>query len=188
MESNAMAPSTTPTQSQLRLLLGTSALTLLIGLALLAFGFLFVQEANASRDWPTVTGRIQNVRVTWDLTNYQESMPDREYYFEVQYAYAVDGQSYTGERFSLGDGSNAAGRTYHSEDEARAAAAAAYTAGSDITVYYDPAGPEAAVLQPGAGLGTYAPLILGLFFLLVGVALWRLYSRRKALLGASYDI
>lgn len=188
METNALAPSNTPTQSQLRLLLGTSVLALLLGVALLAFGFSFVRQANASRDWPTVTGRIQNVRVTWDLTNSQESLPGREYYFEVQYAYAVDGQSYTGERYSLGDGSNAAGRTYNSEEEAREAAAAAYTAGSDITVYYDPAAPEAAVLQPGASLGTYAPLILGLFFLLVGVALWRLYSQRKALLSHSETI
>ncbi|GAB4543036.1 MAG: hypothetical protein Kow0063_35730 [Anaerolineae bacterium] len=188
METNQTPPTHMPTRSQLRLLLGTAVLLLVISAALLAFGFFFLQEANASRSWPAVTGRVQNVRVTWDLSHSQEAMPDREYYFEVQYVYTVDGQRYTGERYSLGDGSNAAGRTYRSEEEAREAAAAAYTAGSDITVYYDPAVPEAAVLQPGAGFGTYAPLLLGLFFLLGGVALWRLYSRRKALVSGSETI
>lgn len=188
METNAIAPSTTPTQSQLRLLLGISVLTLLLSLAVLAFGVSFVQEANASRDWPTVTGRIQNVRVTWDLTNYQESMPGREYYFEVQYAYEVDGQAYTGKRYSLGEGSNAAGRTYNSEDEAREAAAAAYAAGSDITVYYDPAGPASAVLQPGASFGTYIPLIFGALLILGGVGLLGVYRRRRALQSSEQQI
>lgn len=188
METNKRQPTQIPTPSQLRLLLGTAVLLLVIGGALLAFGFFFVQEANASRNWPAVTGRIQNVRVTWGLSNSQEAMPDREYYFEVQYAYEVDGQTYSGDRYSLGDGSNAAGRTYNSEDEAHEAAAAAYTAGSDITVYYDPAAPEMAVIQPGASFGTYAPLLLGIFFLLGGVAFWRLYSRRKALLSGSETI
>lgn len=185
METNKTQPTQIPTPSQQRVMLGTVVLLFVISAALLAFGFLFLQKAYASRNWPAVTGRIQNVRVTWDVDNSPESMGDREYYFEVRHAYEVDGQAYTGERYSFGDGSNAAGRIYRSEDEARAAAAAAYTVGSDITVYYDPAAPESAVLQPDAGFGAYAPLFLGLFFLLVGVASWRLYSRRKALLGAS---
>lgn len=188
METNKTQSTQIPTQSQQRVLLGTVVLLFVISAALLAFGLFFVQEANASRSWPAVTGRAQTVRVTWDLSNRQESMPDRDYYFEVRYTYQVDGKTYTGERYSLGGGSNAAGRTYNSEDEARAAAAAAYQAGDSITVYYDPAAPESAVLQPGAGFGTYAPLILGLFFLLGGVALWRLYSRRKALLSRSETI
>ncbi|GIV78971.1 MAG: hypothetical protein KatS3mg050_3365 [Litorilinea sp.] len=182
METHKTQPAQIPTRSQLRLLLGTAALSLAISAALLAFGFVFLQKANASRDWPAVTGRVQNVRVTWNLSNSQGSMPDREYFFEVHYTYAVEGQTYTGKRFSLGHGSNAAGRTYDSEEAARAAAAA-YTAGSAITVYYDPAAPEEAVLLPGAGFGAYAPLLLGLLFLLAGAALLRFYSRRKALVS-----
>lgn len=185
METDKNQPTQMPTQSQQRVLLGITALLFVISAALLVFGFFFVQEANASRDWPMVTGRIQNVRVTWDLSNTQESMPDRDYYFEVHYTYTVDGQRYTGKRYSLGDGSNAAGRIYNSEAEARVAADAAYTAGSEIAVYYDPVEPQSAVLQPGAGFSAYSPLLLGFFFLLVSVAAWRLYARRKVLLSYS---
>ncbi|MEZ4516016.1 MAG: hypothetical protein R3C44_03965 [Chloroflexota bacterium] len=56
--------------------------------------------------------------MTWDLSRTNQALPNREYYYEVYYTYVVDDEFYVGSRYSLGDGSNAAGKTYSSEEDA----------------------------------------------------------------------
>lgn len=172
MQADTTAPPFVPTRSQVRVQTIISIGLLLVGLLLIIFGVLTIGQANESRSWPAVTGRIANIRTASDLSVAGE-MPDTEYYFTVTYTYEVDGQAYRSDRYSLGEGNNAAGRVYNTEAEAREAAFATYTPADDITVYYDPADPSSAVLDPGQGLGTLAPLLLGLPSLLGGVWLFR---------------
>jgi hypothetical protein len=155
------------------LMIGAAIFFIVIGGALLAFGVVFLRDANASANWPTTPGRVENVRVTWDNVGSTQAAPERAYSFIVTYSYAVAGEPYAGNRYSLGEGSTATGRRFPSEEAARNAAAAAYRSGQDVTVYYDPADPAQAVLQPGVNWGTYVPLILGAFFLLCGAGLLR---------------
>lgn len=183
MQANPIRTPTAPSRGQVFIILGASILLIVLGIALLVFGVSFVQQANESRNWPMVTGQITNVRVTWDRTGSTSTtrVRDREYYYMIYYDYTVDGQAYSSTRYSLGGGSNAAGRTYRNEDEAREAAADAYTPASDIVVFYDPNYPSSAVLQPGAGFDTYIPLIFSAFLLLFGAGFFSLFLRLNRL-------
>jgi hypothetical protein len=158
--------------------------TLLFGALFLAFGVSFVFEANESRNWPTATGNVTNVRVTWSLSNRDQAVPDRSYFYEIYYDYFVDDQPYSADRYSLGNGSNASPKTYNNEDDAREAAFAAYQPGQVVTVYYDPADPASAVLAPGASTSTYVPLIFGAVLALSGLGLIWLYRRQAAAVTA----
>jgi hypothetical protein len=183
MQSRAVRQPVTPTRSQMYIILGAAIFLLLAGAALVIFGVVFVRDATASANWPTTTGRVQNVRVTWDNVGSSGPPVVREYYYAVTYAYTVEGERYTGTRYSLGGGSNAAGRTFDTEDEARTAAAAAYRVGQDLAVSYDPAMPAEAVLQTGVQAGTYVPLVLGAFFLLCGGMFFWLFLRMRLAFG-----
>jgi hypothetical protein len=154
--------------------------TLVLGVLMLAFGVSFVLEANSSRNWPTAQGTVETIRVTWrnDSTSNQ-TIPDREYFYEIYYDYQVDGQAYSGSRYSLGDGSTASDRVYRTEEEAREAAFDAWTPAQVVAVYYDPADPASAVLNPGANTGTYVPLIFGAVLLLSGLGILWLYLRQR---------
>ncbi len=180
MPSRTVRQPVPPTRDQMYIILSAAIFLLIAGGALTIFGGFFLRDANVSVGWPATTGRIQNVRVTWDRVGTAGATQDREYYYVVAYSYTVAGQSYSGNRYSLGNGSNAAARTFNSEAAARAAADANYTPARDIPVHYDPNDPTQAVLQPGVNWGTYVPLILGAFFLLCGgMLLWLLFMRMQ---------
>lgn len=166
-----------PTPANPRILGWSGGVLLLLGAALMIFGVSFLRDANASRSWPVAAGQVRNVNVTWSRSA-SDDVGERSYYFEVTYGYEVDGRSYTGKRFSLGDGNNAAGRTYRDESDA-IAASEAYRRGAAVDVYVDPTDPENTVLKPGASFATYVPLGLGAFFVLCGGALLWLFFRSR---------
>lgn len=178
MQDNPHEKSALVVEKPSKILLWAAIGMLLLGLAMLAFGVSFVADGSASNDWPVATGTVDTVRVTWDTIDRDSVNPDRQYYYQVYYSYEVDGQTYSGNRYSLGDGSTASQR-WNSEEEAQAAAAAAYIPSQEIAVYYDPANPESAVLRPGASFSTYIPLIFAAFLVLGGLALGWQYMRQR---------
>jgi hypothetical protein len=184
MQTDSDVTTVQPTPGPSKFLLWVGIVTLALGVLMLAFGVSFVFEANESRNWPTATGNVTNVHVTWSLTNRDQAIPDRSYFYEIYYDYFVDDQPYSADRYSLGNGSNAAPKTYNTEDDAREAAFAAYQPGQVVTVYYDPADPASAVLAPGANTGTYVPLIFGAVLALSGLGLIWLYRRQAAAVAA----
>lgn len=178
-DSDLTTTETTPGPSKLLLWVGIG--TLALGVLFFAFGVSFLLEANASRNWPTAQGTVDTVRVTWRTdSSSNRNPPDREYYYEIYYSYAVDGQPFEGSRYSLGDGSTASDRMYRTEEEAREAAFNAWAPAQIVAVYYDPADPASAVLDPGANTGTYVPLIFGSVLLLSGLGILWLYLRQRA--------
>jgi hypothetical protein len=155
--------------------MGLSGLFLLAGLGLLVFGVLFLQQAGETRSWPSTIGEVQNVRVRWS----SDSKNNRTYYYSVYYAYQANDRAYEGNRYALGSGTTASKR-YSTEAEARVAARLDYPIGSEVEVYYNPADPTSAVLEPGADWGTYVPLTLGLCFSPIGiVALYAIHRNYK---------
>lgn len=181
MNNDSATQSSANKQPPGKILLWTALGLSLLGLLMAGWGATFVLDANDSRNWPSTTGAVDNVRVTWSTSN---TAPDsgtraREYYYEVYYGYEVGGQLYSGSRYSLGDGSTASDRTWNTEEEAREAASNAYSPSQPIDVYYDPSDPASAVLKTGAGVGTYVPMIFGVALLLVGLLLGWLYLRLR---------
>jgi hypothetical protein len=169
-----MTTPTPVTPGQYRIVAGFAGFLILIGAALSIFGVFFLRTALASYGWPSTPGTVQ--AITSPLYRSEYSGSRRTYVYEVTYGYAVNEIAYTGDRYSLGEGSTAS-RPYDTAREAEQAGLEAYPLGSAITVYYDPQNPTETVLKRGPNIGTYAPLIMGLFFLPCGVLFLKVLPR-----------
>lgn len=134
------------------------------GVALLAFGFWFVNTAKVSQSWPTVTGKVASSRVR----SSHSKNSHRSYFVEVKYRYTVDGKEYSSKRYQLGSGSN---HGNHGEAEAAEEELKKFPVGSDIVVHYDPLAPDSAVLNTEVDWGVYVPGILGFLSLALGLVL-----------------
>jgi hypothetical protein len=130
-----------PVSGDIRLVLWLAAAVDTVG----AVGF-FVLAARlhravaATRTWPAVTGRITASRL----------VPGRRTAAaDVAYAYAIGGRTYTGNRVQvahrLGDFLIAMSHRHAQTLLER------YPPDATVLVYYDPARPEEAVLEPGEG-------------------------------------
>lgn len=158
------------------------ALAFFGGILAIRVGFRDTRSGWESRRWPTTTGAVLESSVTFtrstETTSAHSSTPDQlqsrtvETWFPVvQYRYEVDGQVRIGTRLKIVDsGSN--------RDDALARAAQ-YPLGAKVTVFYDPHAPSQAVLEPGVGLGSAAPLLIGAIWCLccAGAAKVFLFSR-----------
>lgn len=136
--------SVSPEQAPLFIALGV---VLLIGSA--AWGY---RGWRTSR-WPRVTGEV--------LAAELEHGP-RAIALQLRYRYTVGGRDYVGERQAIG------GVAGFAPDDA-AEAARRCRPGSPIGVYYDPADPASAVLEPGTGFLPYLGVLLGISVLALGV-------------------
>lgn len=140
---------------------------------LVVFGMYFLVQGAQSYGFEQAQGTIVSVLVKRDSSHGRASgSMQRRYFAEVTYRYTVDGRSYTGKRYSLGQG-NRYGDRYPTGEEARTAVMD-LTTGSAIAVYFDPWNPQQAVLRPGIDWGTAVPLVLGIVFL--SIAIWLIRS------------
>lgn len=135
----------------------------LAGIVLTALGFFLAftlgkplrDQSLASGSWPTTEGRITRSELVRTV-----SKGTAMYTADIGYTYDLDGRSFEGERVWFGD-------DYRSSNAAEfRRVVAAYPVDRQVRVHYDPAAPEASVLEPGAtwsgsllyfaGLGTLA--------------------------------
>ena len=122
-------------------------------------------EAQASSAWPSVMGTLTKAQVG-------EKSVGR-YFADVAYSYRVGTSEFTGFRV----------RASHGEYDIRDGAVQeirGLTPGQQIAVFYDPANPRSAVLQPGAGFQEYTLLFVPLIMCGMGVfGFWRLWRTRR---------
>jgi hypothetical protein len=120
------------------------------------------KKAEASQGWPSTIGQISESRVVHSTSTDSEGESSDSYTPSVEYTYQVGGQTYTGRDLTFGF-------TQGYGDEAKAQSALAkYPPGAQVSVSYDPADPQKAVLERQAG-GFAAGLILGIIFLVIGL-------------------
>lgn len=169
-----MTTPTPVTPGQYRIVAGFAGFLILFGAALSLFGVFFLRTALASYGWPSAPGIVQAINASLYRSEYNGAR--RTYVYEVTYGYEVDEITYTGDRYSLGEGSTASSQ-YDTAREAKQAGTEAYPLGSEITVYYDPQNPTETVLKRGPNIGTSAPLLMGLFFLPCGVLFLKILPR-----------
>ena len=100
------------------------------------------KKADASQNWPSVNGTIQDVKAA---KNYHSGADDDinvdTYSPKLRYSYTVEGAGYSSDRIAFGYG-----KTFNSESAALASLQK-YSRGSVVTVYYNPENPNEAVLE-----------------------------------------
>jgi len=117
------------------------------------------RKAQASRSWPSTTGRVLSA----DIVRYESRDEDRTHYtyhLAVQYEYEVNGQRYVGDRVNIGPVRRNINPRRSQEILAR------YPVGGNVTVYYNPANPQEAALEREAA-HTNAILVLGIALIAV---------------------
>ena len=139
-----------------------SAIPILIGLVVIGLVLGVAMKAkSAAKKWLTVPGNILSAELEMQSSRSAGGSPSQYLKPVVTYSYQVGGQSYTSKRLDFSS------RAYLSEEKANRRMAA-YQPGSKTTVYYDPADPTKAVLEPAAS-GNTLVIILGMALILVGV-------------------
>jgi Protein of unknown function (DUF3592) len=119
--------------------------------------------ARASARWPTAAGTVTTAdvieEVTEDTSNDDKSSIRKKIYryqLDLRYAYQV------GKRDFVGTAENWGWTGIYGLREVAEKAAGRYTPGQPVHVYYDPAQPGNAVLEPGSRKGSLAPLVFSL--------------------------
>jgi hypothetical protein len=127
-----------------------------VGIGLMYWGWTIYQDARASADWPNVRGQVlsSDVRVSSDSEGGDSYVP------QVEYSYLVNDVEYRDDTIKFGE--NSYGRRRTAEEIANR-----YPVGQSVSVYYNPAEPDEAVLEPGVTAGSYLVLGMGAFFLLI---------------------
>jgi hypothetical protein len=124
--------------------------------------------ASASARWPTVSGTITTSSVIEeeieDNSHNDKSIirKIRRYQVDLRYAYQVGKRDFVGTMGIWG------WTPVYGLREQAETMAAKYTQGEPVTVYYDPARPGHAVLEPDNRQGSMAPLIFGAIFAIAG--------------------
>jgi hypothetical protein len=112
------------------------------GVIMISLGRRNQKKADASQNWPSVNGTVQDVKA---VKNYHSSADDEldvdTFSPKVRYSYTVGATEYSSERIAFGYG-----KTFNSESAALASIQK-YSQGSLVTVYYNPENPDEAVLE-----------------------------------------
>jgi len=146
--------------------LGLPSAALLIAVGSFAAYFLQRRERKASAAWPTTQGQIVSSRTIEEEERRRDDdgreRIDRTYRPEIRFAYRVDDNEYATDTWKPGGVVGSGSPKYAEGIVAR------YAAGRSVAVYYDPAHPDVAVLEPANRDGAALPLVFGVAFGLAG--------------------
>jgi preprotein translocase subunit YajC len=124
------------------------------------------KKAQESMSWHEIGGTIIKSGVAMGESVFggddEQGQSQPMYSPEISYTYQVEDMLYTSDRVSF------AGKSSYSKAEKAELIAAKYPDGSKVTVFYNPAKPEEAVLERSAK-GSAVLLIAGIVFLVVGL-------------------
>ncbi len=132
------------------------------GLFFAYFGFVGLVRANASKQWPTVEGRVLASSVERKVDRDSDGNRTTTYHTDILYEYSADDMMLNGSRVSYGDmGTGSPGPAQ--------AIVRRYPKGAKVTVYYMPGKPEECLLEPGLSAGAFAMPFMGLLSMGIGV-------------------
>lgn len=147
----------------------------LIACVFIFFGGLFLYGGvrnlwigNASKSWPTVPGKvvssIVDSRQRHERSSKHRSSRDvTNYYAQVVYEYTVNGKTRSSNDIAFG------GYSLSKDPSQASGIVDKYPAGSQVVVYYSPAHPSMAVLEPGIRENSYIIPIFGAFSFGMGI-------------------
>lgn len=133
------------------------------------------RRAKASAQWPTAPGtittsaiveeKIEDKRAGDDDTTGFKQRQQRftlRYRVDLRFAYKVGERDYIGTTWAWG------WIPFYGRHELAEKVTGQYSKGQKVTVYYDPAQPNIAVLEPASRQGSLAPLVFGTIFAVGG--------------------
>ena len=135
-------------------------LFVITGAVILFFGVRQMQRANASQTWPSVPGVVTVAELGKQISN--NGNDSTSYRADISYDYVVDDTSYINSAIQFGQVSS-------SDPSVARAVLKRYEVGKRVDVYYNPANPAQAVLEPGMRGSTWFLPIFGAIFLLAGL-------------------
>ena len=148
------------------------------GILVTLWGGFALQEAVASRHWPTTGGKITACEAVERIARSESEGTTRSQFrtFRFEYRYSVGGVEYSSNEIAPADASTIAelagfGQFLHDEGYYRRLERL-YPVGADVTVHYAPGNPRRAALEPGLSLTALLPLVCGL--VLIGLGLIKL--------------
>ncbi|SMO80391.1 Protein of unknown function [Saccharicrinis carchari] len=127
------------------------------------------EEAEASKDWPTVQGTVTHAELTKSRDNDGNDM----YSANIRYNYVVDGNSFNSSNIKTVDGSTSMKSSVKKTLKK-------YAKGTKVAVHYDPEFPNTAVLETGTSF--LFGLLLKLPLLFCAVSVLMVFSLFKRLL------
>jgi hypothetical protein len=150
---------------------------LIAGLSIVAF-VKGRQQAKASAQWPTSPGtittsaiieeKIEDKKADGDDTPGFSQRQQRftlRYRVDLRFTYRVGQRDYFGTTWAWG------WTPIYGRRELAEKVTGQYSKGQQVTVYYDPAQPDIAVLEPANRQGSMAPLVFGAIFAVGGAVL-----------------
>lgn len=154
------------------LFLPSAALLVAVG----AIVIYFVQRRNfkASASWPAIPGKIVSSKIIED-TERERDDDGRErvsttYRPDIRFAYRVGDNDYATDTWKLGGIVGSGSPKYAQGVVGR------FPAGQSVTVYYNPASPDVAVLDPANRDGAAMPLIFAAAFGFAGILFMWLFT------------
>ena len=133
----------------------------LVGVAFISYGIGEISKAKESVNWPTVSGSVITSKTEKRTSTEGSGSTKKTKTYDVaiiKYEYDIDGTSYTSNRIAFGGQERGSAHTLVSK----------YPEGKSVKVYYDPADPEVAALEPGMKGGSYFFPIFGAVIILFG--------------------
>lgn len=129
------------------------------GFFVMRYGQSLMKKAKASLEWPTTPGVV----VESEVVRSRNKDGGKNYHADVVYEYFVDGAKYLGDDVRAGSSNMSSSNSGGAHKITNT-----YPKGREVTVYYDPASPQDAVLEPGVFMETKFAFWFGVVFIAMG--------------------
>ncbi len=128
---------------------------------LVFYGLNMLIKGKASNSWPVCQGTVVSSDIEQESKTDSYEKQTVSYRAHVVYSYLVNGTAFRSNRIAF--------ETYSTSQKGKVLAIAnKYPAGETITVYYDPADPNSAILEKGTGTAAYFIIVVGCICVFLG--------------------
>ena len=144
-----------------------------ISACLIFYGINMLIKGKASNSWPVCQGTVISSDIDQESKTDSYEKQTVSYRANVVYSYLVDGKAFRSNRIAF--------ETYSTSQKGKALTIVnRYPAGEIITVYYDPANPNSAILEKGTGNTVYPAIVIAIGCLCAFLGTLHFFSARPS--------